>query len=135
MRVSQVERRVEWMLDGGFRVRVLYICLLNDVSESHDGSPSWEFKLENEPCSAENLLSILNVRRSACKRLIAILSIILFAIECFYRLKFKVFNHVRQIVPGFVWFGMLYAVWCVDMVVVCVAGMGIWILLSEWIKR
>ena len=129
VRVSQAESRVDWLLDGNFRVRVHYICSLNDGERWQDGGGSWIFKLENESTSPETLLSILNIRRDKCKIWILILCFSLCAIVGFCRLK--VFHRIRQMVPYFVWLVIMYIVWSVDIFVVCIAGMSLWILVSE----
>ncbi len=133
VRVSQAESRVDWLLDGNFRVRVHYICSLNDGERRQDGGGSWIFKLENESISPETLLSILNARRDKCKIWIVILCLSLCAIVCLRR--FKVFHRIKQIVPDFVWLIMTYIVWSIDIFVVCLTGMGLWILVAEWMKQ
>ena len=129
VRVSQAESIVDWLLDGNFRVRLHYICSLNDGERWQDGGGSWIFKLENESTSPETLLSILNIRRDKCKIWIVILCFSLCAIVGFCRLK--VFHRIRQMVPYFVWLVIMYIVWSVDIFVVCIAGMSLWILVSE----
>ena len=133
VRVSQAESRVDWLLDGNFRVRVHYICSLNDGERRQDGGGSWIFKLETESISPETLLSILNARRDTCKIWIVILCLFLCAIVCLRR--FKVFHRIKQMVPDFVWLIMMYFVWSIDMFVACLAGMGLWILVAEWMKQ
>ena len=133
VRVSQAESRVDWLLDGNFRVRVHYICSLNDGERRQDGGGSWIFKLENESISPESLLSILNARRDKCKIWIVISCLFLCAIVCLRR--FKVFHRIKQIVPDFVWLIMTYFVWSIDIFVVCLTGMGLWILVAEWMKQ
>lgn len=133
VRVSQAESRVDWLLDGNFRVRVHYICSLNDGERRQDGGGSWIFKLENESISPESLLSILNARRDSCKTWIAALCISLCVMVGFYRIK--VFHHIRQMMSEFVWVVMMYIVWSIDIFVGCLAGMSLCILVMEWTKQ
>lgn len=133
VRVSRTECKVDWLLDGNFRVRVRYICLLTEGARWQDGAGSWIFRLENESISVESLLSILNARRDSCKTWIAALCISLCVMVGFYRIK--VFHHIRQMMPEFVWVVMMYIVWSIDIFVGCLAGMSLCILVIEWTKQ
>ena len=132
VQVSRAGGRVEWLLDGKFRVRVRYICLLNDGTRRQDDFGSWIFKVDNESISVESFLSILNARRDSCKTWIVILCISFFVIMAFCRLK--IFHRIKQKMPYFAWFVMMYIVWIIDMFLVCLVGMSVWISVMEWVK-
>ena len=121
-----------FLLDGSFRVRVHYIYLPIDGKQHNVDSGTWTFKLEDESISPESFLSILMARRNKCKTWIMIFSVSSFIVVCFCRLK--VFHRIRQVMPDFAWFVVMYIVWSVDIIVVCLVGMSVWITLAEWMK-
>jgi len=131
VRVSQDECRVDWLLDGNFRVRVRYVCLLS--KRCHRDIDTWTFKLEDESIAPETLLSILKTRQNKYKTWTMISFLSSFVVVCFCRRK--VFNRIRQMISDVAWFVVLYIVWSVDIFVVCLAGMSVWITLTEWMKR
>ena len=132
VRVSQDECSVDWLLDGSFRVLVHYIYLPIDGKRHNVDSGTWTFKLEDESISPESFLSILMARRNKCKTWIMIFSFSSFIVVCFCRLK--VFHRIRQVMPDFAWFVVMYIAWSVDVIVVCLVGMSVWITLAEWMK-
>ena len=131
VRVSQNESRVDWLLDGNFRVRVRYVCLLS--KRCHRDIGTWTFKLEDESIAPETLLSILKARQNKYKAWTMISLLSSFVVVCFCRLK--VFNRIRRMTPDVAWFVVMYIVWSVDIFVVCLAGMSVWITLTEWMKQ
>jgi len=131
VRVSQDECRVDWLLDGNFRVRVRYVCLLS--KRCHRDIDTWTFKLEDESIAPETLLSILKTRQNKYKTWTMISFLSSFVVVCFCRRR--VFNRIRQMISDVAWFVVMYIVWSVDIFVVCLAGMSVWITLTEWMKR
>ena len=61
------------------------------------------------------------------------ISAFLSVVVCFCRLK--VFNRIRRMTPDVAWFVVMYIVWSVDVFVVCIAGMSVWVTLTEWMKQ
>lgn len=131
--VSQEENKVDWLLDGNFRVQIHYICLPREGKRTTRDNCKWKFNLEGESVSPKTLMSVLIARQNKCK----ICIVVFFFLTCIALSSCccHFFDRIRKMVPKFIWISAIGIVWIANMYLVCIAGMGFFIMLTDWMRK